>query len=136
MGNGEDEGIYIPQPEDFGEQLIRVSNEMKDLAKSYYEARKKYAKCLNKITVMIYKADLHRCRSAFENKIPMLFANPVFEDEAIKTYSEMTEAKQEYKGLEMVLQAYMSEISGIQSIIKFMQQGEIAEATRNKYAFM
>ena len=63
----------------------------------------------------------------------MLFADPIYSDEAIDTFSRLNEYEQEYKGLEYVLKAYSSEISGIQSIIKFMQQGEINEATRNKY---
>jgi hypothetical protein len=82
---------------------------------------------------MIYKAGLHKNKAAFENKIPMLFADPTYSDLAIDTYSRMNEVEQEYKGLEMVLKAHLAEISGIQSIIKFMQQGEIAEACRNKY---
>lgn len=124
----------IPQIEDFSQQLLSVSRDMKELAMSYYKARKTYADCLNKITVMIYKAGLHDNKAAFENKIPMLFANEIFSEMAISVSSKMNEARQEYKGLEMVLKAYQAEISGIQSIIKFMQQGEINEATKNKYA--
>ncbi|MCD7740517.1 MAG: hypothetical protein LUH11_04125 [Candidatus Gastranaerophilales bacterium] len=130
-----EKGIEVPAIEDFSEQLINVSKEMKELAFAYYEARKEYAKCLNKITVMIYKAGLHESKAAFENKIPMLFANTVYSDLAIETSAKMNEARQEYKGLEMVLNAYQSEISGIQSIIKFMQQGEITEAIKNKYIY-
>lgn len=125
--------IEVPTVEDFSQQLLGTSGEMKELAFTYYEARKKYAECLNKITLMIYKAGLHTNKASFENKIPMLFADPIYSDEAITTASKMNEYEQEYKGLEYVLKAYLSEISGIQSIIKFMQQGEINEATRNKY---
>lgn len=125
--------IEIPTVEDFSEQLLSTSRDMKELAFTYYEARKNYAKCFNKITVMIYKAGLHKNKAAFENKIPMLFADPIYSDEAIETASKMNEYQQEYKGLEYVLKAYLSEISGIQSIIKFMQMGEISEATKNKY---
>ncbi len=128
--------IEIPSVEDFSEQLLGTSSEMKNLAFTYYEARKKYAKSLNKITVLIYKAGLHKNKAAFENKIPMLFADPIYSDEAITTFSDMNEYEQEYKGLEYVLKAYQSEISGIQSIIKFMQQGETNEAMRNKYENM
>jgi len=125
--------IETPSVEDFSEQLLSTSRDMKELAFTYYEARKNYAKCLNKITVMIYKAGLHKNKAAFENKIPMLFADPIYSDEAIDSFSRMNEYEQEYKGLEYVLKAFSSEISGIQSIIKFMQMGEITEATRNKY---
>ena len=125
--------IDLPTVEDFSEQLLSTSGEMKELAFTYYEARKKYAQSLNKVTVMIYKAGLHKNKAAFENKIPMLFFFFLYSDEAIDTFSRMIEYEQEYKGLEYVLKAYLSEISGIQSIIKFMQQGEINEATRNKY---
>lgn len=128
--------IETPSVEDFSEQLLSTSREMKELAFTYYEARKNYAKCFNKITVMIYKAGLHTSKAAFENKIPMLFADPVYSDEAIDTASRMNEYEQEYKGLEYVLKAYLSEISGIQSIIKFMQLGEISEATKQKYENM
>lgn len=131
----DEEKIEIPQVEDFSEQVLSVSRDMKDLAFAYYEARKNYATCINKITVMIYKAGLHSNKAAFENKIPMLFADPMFSDIAIETFSRMNEYEQEYKGLEMVLKAHQAEISGLQSIIKFMQQGEINEATRNKYEY-
>lgn len=126
-------GIEVPTVEDFSEQLLSTSRDMKELAFTYYEARKNYAKCFNKITVMIYKAGLHSNKAAFENKIPMLFADPIYSDEAIDTFSRMNEYEQEYKGLEYVLKAFAAEISGIQSIIKFMQMGEITEATKNKY---
>lgn len=131
----EEDGVFeVPQVEDVTEQLLGISREMKKLSFSYFEARKNYAKCLNKITVMIFKAGLHKSSAAFENKIPMLFANPQYSDIAIDTFSRMNEFEQEYKGLEMVLKAFQAEISGIQSIIKFMQQGETNEAIRNKYA--
>ena len=55
---------------------------------------------------MIYKAGLHKNKAAFENKIPMLFADPIYSDEAIETASKMNEYQQEYKGLEYVLKAY------------------------------
>lgn len=131
----EEKEIEIPQVEDFSEQLLSVSRDMKELSFTYYEARKQYAACFNKITVMIYKAGLHKNKAAFENKIPMLFADPIYSDEAIDTFSRMNEYEQEYKGLEMVLKAHQAEISGIQSIIKFMQQGEINEAVKNKYQY-
>ena len=66
----------------------------------------------------------------------MLFADPKYSVEAIETFSKMNEYRQEYKGLEWILKAYAAEISGIQSIIKFMQQGEITEAIKNKYEYM
>ena len=123
----------ITQVEDFAEQLLRVSGEMKSLSIDYKNARSEYAKCFNQITVMIYKAGLHRSKAAFENKIPMLIAHPDFTEEAIKIASRMNEAQQEYKGREMVLKAYQAEISGLQSVIKFMQIGEIHAATAAKY---
>ena len=123
----------FPQVEDFAEQLLRVSGEMKSLSIDYKNARSDYAKCFNQITVMMYKAGLHRSKAAFENRIIELISHPDFRDEAIKTASDMRAAEQEYKGLEMVLKAYQAEISGLQSIIKFMQIGEIHTATAAKY---
>lgn len=131
-----EQSFDTPDVQDFAEQLLSVSRDMKELAFKYFEARKTYANCFNKITVMIYKAGIYDNKASFENKIPMLFANPVYSDIAIETAAKMTEAQQEYKGLEMILKACLAEISGIQSIIKFMQQGEITEATKNKYSHM
>ena len=128
-----EERADIPQVDDIAEELTSNTNEMLQLSTLYCEARKNYAKSFNKITVMIYKAGLHKCSAAFENKIPMLFAVPEFSDTAIDTFSRMTEFQQEYKGLEWVLKAYEKKISAIQSIIKFMQQGETNEAIKNKY---
>lgn len=129
----EENEFEIPQVEDVIDQLENSSREFKSLAQSYLKARREYAACFNKITVMIYKAGLHKNGAAFENKIPMLFANEIYSDIAIDTYSRMNEALQEYKGLKMICKAYQAEISGIQSIIKFMQQGEMNEALKNKY---
>ncbi len=123
----------IEQVEDFAQQLLRISGEMKSLSIDYKNARSDYARCFNAITVMIYKAGLHRSKAAFENKIPMLIAHPDFTTDAIEIASRMNEAQQEYKGLEMVLKAYQAEISGLQSVIKFMQMGEINTATAAKY---
>lgn len=123
----------ITQVEDFAEQLLRESGEMQMLSIDYKNARSEYAQCLNKITVMMYKAGLHRSRAAFENKIPMLIAHPDFTEEAIKVASRMNECEQEYKGLEMVLKAYQAKISGLQSVVKFMQAGEIQAAVAAKY---
>jgi len=125
----------ITQVEDFSEQLLRVSGEMKSLSIDYKNARSEYARCFNRVTVMIYQAGLHRSKAAFENKIPMLIAHPDFTEEAIQVVSRMNEAQQEYKGLEMVLKAYQAEISGLQSVIKFMQMGEISAATAAKYGW-
>ncbi len=129
----DNENQQIEQVEDFAQQLLRVSGEMKSLSIDYKNARSEYAKCFNKITIMIYKAGLHRSKAAFENKIPMLFSHPDLTQEAIEIASRMNEAQQEYKGLEMVLKAYQAEISGLQSVIKFMQMGEISAATAAKY---
>lgn len=123
----------IEQVEDFAEELLRISGEMLSLSIDYKNARSEYAKCFNQVTVMIYKAGLHRSKAAFENKIPMLIAHPDFTEEAIKITSRMNEARQEYKGLEMVLKAYQAKISGLQSVVKFMQMGEIHMATAAKY---
>ena len=46
--------VEMPSVEDFSEQLLSTSRDMKELAFTYYEARKNYAKCFNKITVMVY----------------------------------------------------------------------------------
>lgn len=42
---------------------------------------------------MIYKAGLHNNKASFENKIPMLIANPEFTEEAIRISSKMNEAR-------------------------------------------
>lgn len=123
----------LPMAQDYAEQIINEADEAKELSLAYYEARKKHARALNKITVMIFKAGIHDNKASFENKIPMLFANPVFSDEAIATAAELNEAEHEYKGLELVLKAYFSKIAGLQSVVKYMLQGELTEATKNKY---
>ena len=130
-----EEACETPQIEDISQQLIRVSEEMKELSNAYREARKTYGESLNKLTVMIYKSGLHNSKAAFENKIPMLIAKPKFTDEAIETTTKLNESQQEYKGLEQVLKAYQAQISGIQSVIKFMLQGEMAENVKSKYEF-
>ena len=64
----------------------------------------------------------------------MLIADPVYTDVAIELSSKMNDAQQTYKGLEQVIDAYKAEISAIQSIIKFMNTGEITNAVNLKYS--
>ena len=123
-----------PDVQDLTEQLLSLSKEIKTYSFEYHKARAEFARCFNKITVLIYKAGLQNSRASFENKIPMLIADPVYTDVAIALSSKMNDAQQTYKGLEQVIDAYKAEISAIQSIIKFMNTGEITNAVNMKYA--
>ena len=119
--------------DDYSKELINTAIEMKELAFQYKDARAEWAKAFNRITVLIQQSGLASDKAAFENKIPKLINIPEYRDEAISLNETLNNSSALYKGLEEVLKAYQAHISGIQSVIKYNMNGEIAEATRQKY---
>ena len=119
---------------DFQAELIQTTRENIKLSNDYLTARKSYASNFNKLIVLVNKAGLSKSKKAIENKIAELLACDIYGIEANEIYKQMLEDEAVYKGLEVVCKAYQTHSSGLQSIIKQQINGEIAEATKNKYS--
>lgn len=118
--------------EDFTQELLTTSKELKELAFEYKTARGDYSQSLNGLIALIHKSGLSRDKAAFDNKIPKLLETE-YKEEAQRLIKQFYDSQALYKGLEEVLKAYQAHISGIQSVIKYNLSGEVAEATRLKY---
>lgn len=119
--------------QDYAQELSENAHGFKELAFEYKKERASYAEALNGLTVLIWKADLHDDKASFENKLIKLLATP-YTKEAQPLIEQFNTSRANYKGLEMVLEAYKAQISAIQSVIKYNLQGELAEAVKNKVA--
>lgn len=118
--------------EDFTQELLTTSKELKELAFEYKTARGDYSQSLNGLIALIHKSGLSRDKAAFDNKIPKLLETE-YKEEAQRLIKQFYDSQALYKGLEEVLKAYQAHISGIQSVIKYNLSGEVAEAARLKY---
>ncbi len=117
--------------QDYAEELRANAKEFKQYAFEYKKERALYAEALNKLTGLIYRANLSDDKAAFENKFSKLLCTP-YKEEAEFYIKQFNNSRANYKGWEMILEAYKSEISAIQSVIKYNLQGEINTNLANK----
>lgn len=116
---------------DYANELREVAKEFKELAFEYKKERALYAEALNKLTSLIYVTGLYDDKASFENKLTKLLATPKA-DEAEYYIKQLNSSRANYKGLEMVLEAFKAHISSIQSVIKYNLTGEINTNIANK----
>lgn len=119
------------EAQDYAEELRQNAEEFKMYAFEYKKERALYAEALNRLTGLIYRANLSDDKASFENKLSKLLCTP-YKEEAEQYIKQFNESRANYKGWEMVLEAYKSEISAIQSVIKYNLQGEINTNLANK----
>lgn len=119
------------EAQDYAEELRQNAEEFKMYAFEYKKERALYAEALNRLTGLIYRANLSDDKASFENKLSKLLSTP-YKEEAEQYIKQFNESRANYKGWEMVLEAYKSEISAIQSVIKYNLQGEINTNLANK----
>lgn len=117
---------------DYSQELWQISKDFRRDAFEYKKARADYSEALNTLTKLIYLTGLHNDKSSFENKLTKLLATPQVEI-AQKYIEQLNNSRAAYKGWEMVLKSYESQISAIQSVIKYNLQGEIQTNLVNKY---
>lgn len=115
----------------YAEELRETAQDFKDLAFEYKKERGLYADALNSLTGLIYRANLHDDKASFENKLIKLLATP-YAKEAKPLIEQLNTSRANYKGYEMVLEAYKAHISAIQSVIKYNLTGELNENIANK----
>ena len=115
----------------YAEELRETAQDFKDLAFEYKKERGLYADALNGLTSLIYSANLHDDKASFENKLIKLLATP-YAKEAKPLIEQLNTSRANYKGFEMVLEAYKAHISAIQSVIKYNLTGELNENIANK----
>jgi len=109
---------------DYTEELRENAKDFKTFAFEYKKERANYADALNGLTSLIYKSNLHDDKASFENKLTKLLATP-YANQAKPLIEQLNSSRANYKGLEMVLEAYKAHISAIQSVIKYNLTGEI-----------
>lgn len=108
---------------DYAQELRQISNAYLESAYNYKRERALYSEALNTLTNLIYLTGLHDNKASFENKLSMLLATDQVEV-AQEFIEQLNSAKANYKGWEMVCNAYQAQISAIQSVIKYNLQGE------------
>lgn len=116
---------------DYANELRQVAEEFKELAFEYKKERALYAEALNKLTSLIYLTGLHDNKASFENKLTKLLATNKA-DEAEYYIKQLNSSRANYKGYEMILEAFKAHISAIQSVIKYNLTGEINTNIANK----
>lgn len=117
---------------DYAQELREISQEFIKYAFEYKKERALYADALNSLTSLIYFTGLHDSKASFENKLAMLLGTPQAE-QAQKFIDQFNTSRANYKGWEMVLEAYKARISSIQSVIKYNLTAEINTNIVNKY---
>lgn len=110
----------------YAQELAQIAKEFKAIAYEYKKDRASHAEALNKLTELIYATGLYNDKAAFENKLTKLLATTKAE-EAKKYIELLNSARANYKGWEMVCEAYKAHISSIQSVIKYNLTGELNE---------
>jgi hypothetical protein len=116
---------------DYAQELQQVALDFKDLAFEYKKERATYAEALNRLTSLLHLSGLHDDKASFENKMTKLLAT-TYAPEAKKHIEQLNLSRANYKGLEMVLEAYKAHISAIQSVIKYNLTGEVNTNIANK----
>lgn len=117
--------------QDYANELQTIAKEFKENAYEYKKDRAMYAEALNKLTSLLYLARLQDDKASFENKLAKLLATP-YAEEAKYYIEQLNTSRANYKGWEMVLEAYKAHISAIQSVIKYNLTGELSTNIANK----
>lgn len=118
--------------QDYSQELMINAKEFKQFAFEYKKERALYADALNKLNIFIQKAGLSDDKASFENKLPKLLCS-VYSEQAKLLIEQLNTSRANYKGWEMVLEAYKAQISAIQSVIKYNLTGELNTNIVNKY---
>lgn len=120
---------------DYAQELRQLSEQYREAAYNYKKERALHAEALNTLTNLIYLTGLHDNKASFENKLSMLLATEQVEV-AQEFIEQLNSSKANYKGWEMVCDAIKTQISSIQSVIKYNLTGEVHNAITNKYERM
>ena len=116
---------------DYAGELRDTAQEFKELAFDYKKERALYAEALNKLTNLVYVTGLYDDKASFENKLTKLLATDKAQ-EAQQYIEQLNSSRANYKGLEMILEAFKAHISAVQSVIKYNLTGEINTNIANK----
>lgn len=118
--------------QDYAQELRSIADELCKAAFEYKKERALYSEALNTLTNLIYLTSLHDDKASFENKLTKLLATDQVEA-AQKYIAQLNKSRANYKGWEMVCEAYKQQISAIQSVIKYNLTAEINTNIVNKY---
>lgn len=117
----------------FEQELLNTSREAIEFSKMYLDARKQSSHCFNQLQVLLNKANLHTSKKSAENKIIELLADETYGEQARILNEELQSQESTYKGLELVVKAYLAHCSALQSVIKTQISAEINENVKAKY---
>lgn len=117
----------------FEQELLNTSREAIEFSKMYLDARKQSSHCFNQLQVLLNKANLHASKKSAENKIIELLADETYGEQARILNEELQNQESTYKGLELVVKAYLAHCSALQSVIKTQISAEINENVKAKY---
>lgn len=117
----------------FEQELLNTSREAIEFSKMYLDARKQSSHCFNQLQVLLNKANLHTSKKSPENKIIELLADKTYGEQARLLNEDLQNYESTYKGLELVVKAYLAHCSALQSVIKTQISAEINENVKAKY---
>ena len=117
----------------FEQELLNTSREAIEFSKMYLEARKNSSHCFNQLQILLNKANLHTSKKSPENKIIELLADKNYGEQARKLNEDLHLYESTFKGLELVVKAYLAHCSALQSVIKTQISAEINENVKAKY---
>ena len=118
---------------DFQQELRETTKSAVDYSQMYLAARREKAHFENQLLVLLTKAGLQKSKKSIDNKIAELISDPTYGETAQQYLQGKLAAEADYKGLELVVKSHIAPASGLQSIIKAQQSGELEEAMRRKY---
>lgn len=123
-------------------ELDQITRQRLELANQYRTARKQFAElnheCLKLLSKRLLQAryDQDKAQNYSTEKLEMLVIQEAVkreDDSVLETFSKRDVARAEYKGLDRVLKAHEGRQMSLQSIMKYTQGAEMADATIEKY---
>lgn len=118
---------------DITQELEQNAKDFKTIAFEYKKERGLYAEALTKLIMLLHNTNLSKSTASFENKLPRLL-DTEYAEQAKKLIEQLYTSRANYKGLEIVCDAYKAGIGSKQSVIKYNLNAEIGTAINNKFA--
>ena len=112
--------------------LTRLSNTYIEFASQYREARVKYGKAVHNLHIYLVprQKDQRYRRCSLDRQVLLLLSDVTEEgdddtvSEIMESYEVSIKAREDYKGLEKLLEAYMSRITVFQSLMRWQRDND------------
>ena len=110
------------------EALIKISENQRKLCRQYAQERHKYgeAKCDLGLQLVIHQDDPRYQKASFEKQLLLLLKETpeAQKDVFYSLYKDYVKCKQNYKGLDKMIQRNSEQISWTQSMLKFAREND------------